>query len=105
VNIQMTSAPHVILDSAGNLIESIPGSGKSTVKAYDMSVGSKKRSPLRAVEKVQWSYDRNRYERAVWLFDRDDNQYCETWFDQDTGAISWGPKMGPLDDQSIHGNP
>jgi hypothetical protein len=103
VTIELTSPPMVILDHDRRMIEEIPGSGKMTVKAYDMSTGSKKRSPLRAVEKVQMNHDRNRYERAVWLYDRNDNLYCETWFDLDTGGITWGPKMGPLDDQSIHG--
>src|ERR1700733_7225196 len=103
VNIELTSPPKVILDREGNITEEIPGSGKSTVKAYGMSTGSKGRSPLRAVEKVQWNHDRSRYERAVWLYDRNDNLYCETWFNLDTGEIAWGPKMGPLDDQSIHG--
>jgi hypothetical protein len=103
VNIRLTSAPRVVFDSEGNIAENIPGSGTSTAKAYDMSAGSKGRSPLRAVEKVQWNLDRNRYERAVWLFDRNENVYSETWFDLDTGEITWGPKVGPLDDQSIHG--
>lgn len=103
VNIELTSPPHVILDAEGKVVENVPGYGKSTVKAYDMSASSKNRSPLRAVEKVQWNHDRNRHERAVWLYDRDNNLYCETWFDQDTGQITWGPKSGALDDQSIHG--
>ena len=105
VNIELTSPPKIIFDCEGKITETIPGSGKTTVKAFDMSAGSTTRSPLRAVEKVQWNRDRNRYERAVWLYDRNDNLYCETWFDLDTGEIAWGPKMGPLDDQSIHGNP
>lgn len=104
VNIRLTSAPHVILDSEGTVVRNTPGTGQSIVKAYDMSAGSKNRSPLRAVEKVQWNHDRSRYERAVWLFDREDNLYCETWFDQHSGEICWGPKMGPLDNQSIHGS-
>jgi hypothetical protein len=50
-------------------------------------------------------HDRGRYERVVWFYDRSNNVYCETWFDLDTGEITWGPKRGPLDDQSIHGQP
>lgn len=103
-NIELTSPPHVVLDAEGRVVEAIPGYGKSTVKAHDMSKGSKTRAPLRAVEKVQWNNDRQRNERAVWLYDRNNNVYCETWFDLDTGQIAWGPKTGPLDDQSIHGN-
>jgi hypothetical protein len=103
VNIELTTPPHVIFDAEGNVVASLPGSGKSTVKAFDMSGKSKSRSPLRAVEKVQWNHDRQRYERAVWLFDRSNNLYCETWFDEDTGQIAWGPKFGALDDQSVHG--
>jgi hypothetical protein len=103
VHIELTSAPNVKFDSEGNVLENTPGSGKSTVKAYDMSAGSVARSPLRAVQKVQWNHDRKQNERAVFLFDRNNNLYCETWFDLTTGQITWGPKRGPLDDQSMHG--
>jgi hypothetical protein len=103
VTIEMISAPNVVLDSDGNVVENIPGYGKATTKAFDMSEGSKKRSPLRAVQKIQWNHDRKRNERAVWLYDRKNNVYCETWFDLDTGQITWGPKRGLLSDQSIHG--
>lgn len=103
VTIEMIRAPNVIRDSDGNILQNVPGYGKATTKAYDMSAGSKNRSPLRIVQKIQWNHDRKRNERAVWLYDRNNNLYCETWFDLDTGQITWGPKRGPLDDQSIHG--
>ena len=103
VNIEMTCPPNVTFDSDGNVIEVTPGYGKSTAKAYDGSTGGYNRSALRAVQKVQWNNDRQQYERAVYLYDRNDNVYCQTWFYLDTGQITWGPKRGPLDDQSIHG--
>jgi hypothetical protein len=101
--IELISPPNMKFDPSGKLVQSTPGYGKSTVKASDMSAGSTRHSPLRTVQKIQWNHDRQRNERAVWLYDRDDNVYCETWFDLDTGEITWGPKTGPLDDQAIHG--
>jgi len=92
----MTSAPHVVIDSEGNIIENIPGYGQSTMKAWDMSAGSKTRAPLRAEQKIRWNHDRKQYERSVLLFDRRGDLYCETWFDLTTGQITWGPKQGPL---------
>jgi hypothetical protein len=76
----------------------------STVKARDiLPQGGKKKSRLRAVEKVEWNGDRRRLERRVMLFDHRDRVYCETWFHLKTGEITWGPKRGSLDDQTIHG--
>lgn len=101
--VEMTSAPRVVIDSEGNIIENIPGYGHTTMKAWDMSAGSKSRAPLRADHKVRWNRDRKQYELCVLLFDRREDLYCETWFDMATGEITCGPKQGPLSDQSIHG--
>lgn len=76
---------------------------RSKVEAYEVVPGkSKRRSPLRVVEKVEYIYDRKRMERRVWLYDRQGRLYCETCFDLKTGKITWGPKSGDFYDQSIH---
>ena len=97
--IHLDTAPAITVDADGHVVASTPGTGHTVVKAQHGGG----RSPLRAVEKVEWIQDRQRYERRVWLFDRQNNLYCETCFDVDTGEITWGPKSGPLTDQSIHG--
>jgi hypothetical protein len=77
---------------------------RSTAMAYELpNQGGKHQSRLRAIEKVEWIHDRQRQERVVRLFDHHNRLYRETCFDLETGVITWGPKYGPLDDQSIHG--
>ena len=99
--VSLDVAPHIEIKD-GQVVSNTPGSGSITMKAKWVLPGSIK-EPLRATEKVRWIADRQRYERTVWLFDRIGNVYSETCFDVETGAITWGPKMGPLTDQSLHG--
>jgi hypothetical protein len=104
--INLGSPITAVIDSEGGVRNTGSGGNGTTskVKAYEVpSKGGKRRAPLRAVEKVQWINDRQRYERVVWLYDRRDRVYCETCFDLKTGTITWGPKRGALDDQAIHG--
>jgi len=96
VTVEMTVAPHIVVDSEGNMVENVPGYGKATSKAFDMSARSKKRSPLRAVQRVEWRSDRKQWERGVWLYDERDDVYCETWFELETGHVTYGPKRERL---------
>jgi hypothetical protein len=66
-NVEMTSAPRVVIDSEGNIIENIPSHSQTTMKAFDMSAGSKSRAPLRADRKVRWNRDRKQYELCILL--------------------------------------
>lgn len=70
----------------------------STAKAYKTSTrGSRNKSRLRVVEKIEWIHDRQRNERIVRVFDKENNLYSETCFDIETGEITWGPKYEDLD--------
>lgn len=103
ITIEMTTVPVIKLDPEGNIIGNVPGKGKAVAKAADMSAGSVSKAPLRVVRKIEWRNDRQNWEIGVWTFDRENNRYSETWFDLATSRPTWGPKVGNLDDQSIHG--
>lgn len=103
VQIRLIEPATAMVDADDRAVELRPGRGTSRVRAREMpSSGGISRSRLRAVEKVEWIHDRQRDERRVWLFDHRDRVYSETCFDLVTGAITWGPKLGSLHDQSLH---
>lgn len=90
-NVRLDKPPGVVIGPDGQIQEMIPGTGTTTVKAYKVpQKGGQSRSRLRAVEKLQWIHDRQRYERTVWLYDHLDRVYSETCFDPETGEITWG---------------
>lgn len=101
VHITLTDSANA--GTEGKAQDQWPGVTSKVTARERPASGGISRTPLKAVEKVEWIHDRQRVERRVWLFDKRDRAYRETCFHLDTGLITWGPKAGSLDDQSIHG--
>jgi hypothetical protein len=48
------------------------------------------------VEHREYRSDRQQWERRIHYFDKDRDLYVEVCYDEDTGAITWGPKRERL---------
>jgi len=99
--ISLDVAPHIEIKD-GQVISNTPGTGSTTMKARWVLLGSSKGPPGPA-RRCSGLLTVRGTERTVRLFDRVGNVYSETCFDAETGEITWGPKIGPLTDQSLHG--
>lgn len=53
-------------------------------------------------DEVKWNMDRRRHERRVMVVDRENNTYSQTWYQLETGEVTW-EKSGRLDDPDMHG--
>ncbi len=73
---------------------------QTTHKAFEVPEKGRRRKTR--VEATERTTSRGPSERQVWLFEHHDRIYVETTFDRDTGAVRWGPKIGDLDDQTLH---